>query len=301
MVKVDHRRAVQELEHYTDLCGDPHAPGEGAPRVWDAILGKAHERIKEKTGRSYFEHIVAKLSQAGQPRLLSLGCGGAGIEMSLAREAPQAEFTCVDMDGRVFEAASRQAREAGLRFTFLAADLSRTELDQGRFDVVFCHASLHHFSGIERIMEQIERSLAQHGEVMAMDAITLSSYRMHPETRKVARDVFRTLPRRYRLNHTGYTKKVTDEELFEPPVADGRKRQGNTDVLPQLRRFFREKTYVPHFALCRRFFDSMYGPNYDLSRPLDRAIVDWLWALDCHYVDQEILPPESFFGIYDRP
>jgi hypothetical protein len=46
----------------------------------------------------------------------------------------------------------------------------------------------------------------------------------------------------------------------------------------------------------------MYGPNYDLSRPLDRAIVDWLWALDCESLDRGELAPETFFGIYDaRP
>ena len=44
----------------------------------------------------------------------------------------------------------------------------------------------------------------------------------------------------------------------------------------------------------------MYGPNYELDKPLDKAIFDWIWALDRHYIESGALPPETFFGIY-RP
>jgi hypothetical protein len=73
------------------------------------------------------------------------------------------------------------------------------------------------------------------------------------------------------------------------------------DILPVLRGRFSERAFVPYLSFCRRFFNSMYGPNYDLSRPLDRAILDWIWRLDHDAIARGALPPESFFGIYALP
>lgn len=58
--------------------------------------------------------------------------------------------------------------------------------------------------------------------------------------------------------------------------------------------------HVPYFTLSRRFFDTMYGPNFDLSAPIDRALFEWIWQLDCHYLQSGQLRPETFFGVYRR-
>lgn len=39
-------------------------------------------------------------------------------------------------------------------------------------------------------------------------------------------------------------------------------------------------------------------PNYNLERGLDRAILDWIWELDCDYLDTGGLKPETLLGIY---
>jgi len=44
----------------------------------------------------------------------------------------------------------------------------------------------------------------------------------------------------------------------------------------------------------------MYGPNYDLSIPLDLAVFNWIWELDSHYLSNSTLKPETFFGIYAK-
>jgi hypothetical protein len=44
----------------------------------------------------------------------------------------------------------------------------------------------------------------------------------------------------------------------------------------------------------------MYGPNYDLNLPLDRAIAEWVWELDQLVLAEGRLPPETFFGVF-RP
>jgi hypothetical protein len=44
----------------------------------------------------------------------------------------------------------------------------------------------------------------------------------------------------------------------------------------------------------------MYGPSYDLTAPLDKAVFDWIWEMDVHHLAAGKLQPETFFGMY-RP
>ena len=71
-------------------------------------------------------------------------------------------------------------------------------------------------------------------------------------------------------------------------------------ILPAIAERFEALHYVPYFSLSRRFFDTMYGPSYDLTAPLDRAVFDWIWEMDVHHLATEKLRPETFFGMY-RP
>jgi hypothetical protein len=70
------------------------------------------------------------------------------------------------------------------------------------------------------------------------------------------------------------------------------------EILPILEAAFTLVHYVPYFALSRRFFDTMYGPNYRLDAPLDLAFLNWIWELDCYSLETKTLRPETFFAVY---
>ena len=65
-----------------------------------------------------------------------------------------------------------------------------------------------------------------------------------------------------------------------------------------LERTFTTECYVPYFSISRRFLDTMYGPNYDLTAALDMAALNWIWELDTYFLSSGRLRPETFFGIY---
>ena len=52
--------------------------------------------------------------------------------------------------------------------------------------------------------------------------------------------------------------------------------------------------------IARRFFDTKFGPNYDLREPLDLAIFNFIMQFDRYYLAAEILEPETFFGAYEK-
>jgi hypothetical protein len=70
------------------------------------------------------------------------------------------------------------------------------------------------------------------------------------------------------------------------------------DILTVLNSVFSTVHYQPYFSICRRFLGTMYGPNFDLTQELDRALLNWIWELDLYYIRHNLLRPETFFGIY---
>ena len=307
--KAYERHLEQEIQEYSRVHGgsgeavhETNIPLiEPAAASWLDMQGRAATRIRAATGNDMHGHVLSRLRAREGVRMLSLGSGPGGLELQFAREAPSTKIVCIDLNASLLEKGCSQAASEGLAVEFRQGDLNTILLPPGEFDLVFCHASLHHLLELEHIFSQIKRTLKPHGELIATDVITRHGYRMWPETRKVIDKIWKTLPADYRINHTSYHVKMIDERIFE---TDARRSNmeciRSDDILPLLAAGFETIAYVPYFSLCRRFFDTMYGPNYDLGHTLDRAILDWLWALDCHYLDTGVLRPETFFGVY-RP
>jgi SAM-dependent methyltransferase len=207
----------------------------------------------------------------------------------------------MDLNPGLLDLGRERARELGLDMEFVPADLNTVSLPVAEFDVVYCAASLHHVIELESVAEQITSALRPDGELIIVDVVTPNGYLMAKRTREIALDIWDTLPRKFRLNHTADVHPRWDTKLWEADTSQyGMECVRSGDILPILEREFARDAFVPYFSVSRRFLDTMYGPNYDLDQPLDKAIFDWIWALDRHYLESDYLPPETFFGIY-RP
>jgi ubiquinone/menaquinone biosynthesis C-methylase UbiE len=296
------RHLLEEIEHYSQVFDGDARLIEPAPPAWEEIQRRAAGLIRARTGADIFEHLLRRLRSRDGVRMLSAGSGPGGIELALAREAPGARITCVDVNPKLIRRGEQQAAAEGLAVRFEQADLNTIRLPAGQYDIVFCHASLHHLVALEHVFTEIRRALAPGGELIAVEVITRNGYRMWPETRKLVHAIWATLPERFRVNHTAYPGKWPDRKIWESGTGvSGMECVRSEEILPLLRKHFREEMFVPYLSFCRRFFDTMYGPNYDLSRGLDRAILDWLWQLDCESVETGSLRGETMFGIYRAP
>lgn len=73
------------------------------------------------------------------------------------------------------------------------------------------------------------------------------------------------------------------------------------DIIPVFASTLQVVHFVPYFTISRRFFDFMYGPNYDLKKSLDLSLLNWLWELDRYYLrTSNRLKPETFFAVYAK-
>ena len=293
------RRTGEELEHYRAKFSTAGRLFEPAPPVWDEMQRRVAGLIRRATGHDLPGYVASRLAARKQPRMISLGSGAGGVELAIARQARHAQIVCLDLNRELLEMARRAAQQEGLNIEVQQADLNLVELPERAFDLVFCHASLHHVLELEHVVEQIRRTLRPGGELVIVEIVTRNGYRMWPETRRVAQAIFRTLPERYRVNHTAYPEPRIDQRIWEWDTrATGMECLRSEEIVTVLSRRLETVHLVPHFSLCRRFFDTMYGPNYDLERPLDRAIADWIWELDRYYLESGRLEGETVFGVW---
>lgn len=299
-----HKKA--EIEHYSDVYSGFSGPSENRPLLqpvppsWTEMEIRSTALIKEAIGSVLTSYLIKRLRPNPGATMLSLGSGPGGIELTVAEWTPDAKILCTDFNPALLELGQQRANSQGFPVRFEQMDLNTATLPKGEFDVVFCHASLHHVIELERLADQIHQSLRPGGEVVVLDVVTPSGYLMWPETREVVRNLWPALPQELRVNHTAYPEGPRfDQEFWEADTSQsGMECIRSGDILQVLSERFVRKVYVPYYSISRRFFDTMYGPNYDLDNPLHRSVVDFIWELDRYYIRSGVLKPETFFGIY---
>lgn len=294
------RHSRTEQRHYAEVfAADGGSLVEPSPESWLEVERRLAELIRRAAGDDVSGHLLRRLKVRPKVRMLSLGSGPGGVELELARQAPEADYVCMDFNETLLALGQRHAEEAQLPVRFAKADLNTVRLPVGEFDLVFCHASLHHVLELEWLAAQIRETLRPGGELVLVDVITPNGHRMWPETRKVVDRVWSTLPERFRLNHTAYPSPRVDKRVWEIDTRIlGMECIRSQDILGVLSRELTPVVLFPHLTFARRFLHTMYGPNYDLAKPLDKAIFDWIWELDCHYLSTGELRGETVFGIY---
>ncbi|HEX9501316.1 MAG TPA: class I SAM-dependent methyltransferase [Thermoanaerobaculia bacterium] len=91
---------------------------------------------------------------------LSIGCGIGGLERSLVEERISNEITGIDVSESALAEARRAAGDMPIRY--IAAD-AREFLRAKTFDAIFFHQSLHHFDGLDELMDLVARALRPGG------------------------------------------------------------------------------------------------------------------------------------------
>jgi ubiquinone/menaquinone biosynthesis C-methylase UbiE len=292
----------EEIEHYGNIFKEGRGRDtlvQPVPASWSELESRANALVRKATGGNLLSHVLEKLQDCPNARMLSIGSGPGGVEIEIAQHARHAEITCADINPELLELGRLRAQDLGLSMTFLEEDFNAIELPPNQYDLVFCHASLHHVIELERLAEQIRHTLRPGARLIVNDVVTRNGYLMWPDTKEVVQGIFRTLPELFRVNHTAYAELRLDDEIWEADTSvSGMECARSEEILPVLARNFVALHYVPYFSISRRFFDTMYGPNYLLNCALDMSVLNWIWELDLHYLATGRLRPETFFGVY---
>nr|WP_295834176.1 class I SAM-dependent methyltransferase [uncultured Azospirillum sp.] len=121
-------------------------------------------------GGADLDQIEQFLRGRSDARVLDLGCGGGHVSY---RAAPHvAEVVAVDLTPEMLEAVAHNAAERGLtNIATRQAAAERLPFDDGRFDVVLCRFTAHHWRDFEAGLREARRVLAPGGTAIFIDCV----------------------------------------------------------------------------------------------------------------------------------
>ncbi len=298
-------RVAQEIENYRR-----HFSGrlsQDVPSAWHRVEQQFARTMERATGHpDLYAYVAAHVAGRSSVDVLGLGSGACGNELDgiaplLKNRGVRMRLTGLDINEEILAQAKAEAEKRDVPFTALVQDANALLLEESSFDVIVAYAALHHFVDLDRVAAQIHRALRPDGVFVTVDVPTPNGFRMRPETRAVVRNLWAALPPQFKVDHTRYAEPRFAEEYEDLDLSRTSFECINSEaILPALRARLEEVAFVPAHSLARRFFDTKFGPNFDLSRPLDESIVSFILELDRYYLETGKLEPETFFGAYVR-
>jgi SAM-dependent methyltransferase len=181
---------------------------------------------------------LAQERQLKFERGLTLGCGAGRCERELIGEGVCRTFHGIDVSEKAIAAAREIAKEQNLPLTYEVADLNFVELPERTFDLVVAQTCLHHILFLERVAEQVWRTLKADGYLWIHDFIGETQQQHDLRRLSIMNQILAILPEKFRKNKiTG--RLVTEIKRPEPghlgsPFESIR----SSEIVPVFRRWF---------------------------------------------------------------
>ena len=278
-------RVENEIKHYKQIF--KHGLFQEVPPVWTAVERKFSDKIKLNTGVADLPEYIARHTRGRKKiKLLSLGAGACGVELVmiaplLKQQGTEVELISVDINDGILGQAKAEADKRGVNFTGMAQDINKLSLEKNSYDIIMAYAALHHFENMNGVAKEINKALKPGGVFVTVDIPTRNGYLMWDETRKLVELIWKVLPMKYGWDHTVSKVPILMNSYPDVDYSIGSMECANSEaILPALRKHLREVDYVPALSMARRFFDTKFGPNFNLNKTFDKALFELIMKVD---------------------
>lgn len=182
--------------------------------------------------------------------MLSIGSGVCSHELEFARYDNFEEIICIDIAEKLLSSASEKAKKSGLdNIEFLVKDIYKTSFEDGKFDIILFHSSLHHFSEIEKLIkDKVIKWMSPNGLLIINEYVGPDRLQFHKDQLKAINKALSIIPKRLRRRFkTGLVKKqYYGSGTLRMILADPSECVESSNILPVLRSNFKiieEKPY----------------------------------------------------------
>ena len=221
---------------------------------------------------------------------LTLGCGAGRRERELVENGICQSFHGIDISENAIATAREIAKEQSLPLTYEVADLNFVRLPEKTFDLVVAQTCLHHILFLERVAEQVWRSLRSSGYLWIHDFIGETQGQCDPKRLTIMNQLLAVLPEKFRKNKvTG--RLVTEIKRPEPghlgsPFESIR----SSEIVPVFQRWFSIEWKLEVSAFLHLVAPPGTRAAY-LENEDTKALFEVLMLLDDLCIKEEIVQP----------
>jgi SAM-dependent methyltransferase len=169
---------------------------------------------------------------------LTLGCEAGRCERELISRGVCRSFHGIDLFESAIAMARETTKEQGLQLTYEVADLNFAQLPEKDFDLVVTQTCLHHILFLERVAEQIWRSLKSDGYLGIHDSIGETQSQYQPKRLAIIDQILTISPEKFRRNRMN--NRVTTEIKRPEPgsLASPFESIRSSEIIPIFERWF---------------------------------------------------------------
>jgi SAM-dependent methyltransferase len=250
---------------------------------------KATEKLNANRHQSYLIG-VAREKNLRFKNGLTLGCGAGRLERALIHEGICSIFYGIDISDKAIAAAREIAKKQSLPLTYEVADLNFVELPEKTFDLVAAQTSLHHILFLERVAEQVWRSLKNDGYLWIHDFVGEMQWQYDAKRTSIANQLLAILPEKFRQNKIN--GQITTEIKRPEPGNLGSPFESirSSEIIPIFQRWFTIEWKLEFSA----FFHLVVPPGTRaayLESDDTKALFEVLLLLDHVCVQEKVLQP----------
>jgi SAM-dependent methyltransferase len=169
---------------------------------------------------------------------LTIGCGAGRLERAVIKDGICSTFHGIDISDKAIAAARQIAKEQNLLLTYEVADVNFVDLPEKKFDLVAAQTSLHHVLFLERVGEQVWRSLKKGGYLWIHDFVGETQWQYDPKRLSIINELLAILPEKFRRNKIN--KQITTQITRPEPgkLCSPFESIRSSEIIPVFQRWF---------------------------------------------------------------
>ncbi len=263
----------------------------------ELITGSKNVTYEEYISNNYFKDYKSL-------KMVSIGSGICSHELKLAELNPHWEIICVDFSNNLLDKAEQIAKEKQLKnIQFLSKNIHEFEFPDNYFDIVFFHASLHHFKLLDEfIKNKVVDKLNSDGHLIINEYVGVNRLQYNKEQRDAINNCLSLIPKTHRQLYKSkmVKNKYYGSGLLRMIIADPSECIESENIVPVINKYF-DKVFEKSFGgnllmpvlkdISHHFVDSDFEKENQLilSRVFD-------------FEDKYLLKHNSdfIFGIYKK-
>ncbi len=211
------------------------------------VIPKMHERwnqfITGDSQQGFKEFIIANfVNQKRCLKMLSLGSGKCHHELEFAKHPNFEEIVCMDISDELIKNAKVTAEQNNLKnIIFKVQNVYEYNFPENYFDIVFFHASLHHFKDIEVFLKsKVKYTLKKNGLLIINEYVGSNRLQYPKHQIKAINECLNLIPKkfkkRFKLNLT--KNKYYGSGLIRMVVADPSECIESENITPSIHNHF---------------------------------------------------------------
>lgn len=191
-----------------------------------AVRKRWNQMITGVDNMKYEDYLMDKFfSDTNDLKLLSIGSGVSSHEIKLAKHTQLSKVVCTDLVQSLLDKASDNAKVQGLsNMHFVCGDINETIPTEEQFDIVFFHASLHHFYDIDAFIKNtVLPRLKPNGHIIINEYVGVNRLQFSKSQIKAVNQALALIPnslrKRYKSNaikHSFYGSGLIRMILADP-------------------------------------------------------------------------------------